>query len=264
MNIIRTPNRLSLLLLVALAWALPGAHDVQAQSARADDNTEPRSGEYRLTVFPYHKLTEKLTGFGYLGYVTNPDKHYQTNYLGWGVSYLQTPSLQWWIGLVRTYTDNRDSADKLELRPFVGLKNFIANERHWNIYNYARWEYRAIKDQDTSDRNRYSRLRDRFGIEFPFAAGEQAWKLKTWYGLADVEAMYRTDRDQVDPFRLRLGGAYIPSARVRLELIYHVQWTRPTPSSGLEYTDNILRLNIKVALNHGVLQRIFDGGEAVD
>jgi hypothetical protein len=260
MNITRRHMGLAAL---GLAFCL-AAPSTRAQSGTTDDeNAEPRSGEYRVTVFPYHKITDTLTGFGYLGYVTNPDKNYKTDYLGWGVSYTPSPSVQWWGGLVGTYTNNEAGADKLELRPFVGLKNFIPNKIKWNIYNYARWEYRAIQDRDTDDWTRYSRLRDRFGVEFPLASGEQAWKPKTWYGLADVEAMFRFDRHQLDPFRLRAGIAYIVSNRVRVELIYHMQWTRPG-GGDLHYTDNIFRLNIKVALNKGVIQRVFDGGEAID
>jgi hypothetical protein len=63
---------------------------------------------------------------------------------------------------------------------------------------------------------------------------------------------------------LRVGFAYIATNRVRVEFIYHMQWTRPSGSTGLEYTDNIYRFNVKVALNRGMLQRVFDGGVADD
>jgi hypothetical protein len=244
--------------------AAPHARAATSTTSATDDiNTEPRSGEYRVTVFPYHRITDDLTGFGYLGYVANPDKNYKTDYLGWGVSYMSSSTVQWWAGLVGTYTNNEASADKLESRPFVGLKNIIPNTIKWNIYNYARWEYRSIQDRDTGDWASYSRFRNRFGIEFPLAGGDEAWKPKTWYGLADAEVMYRFDKNQVDPCRLRAGIAYIVSSRVRVELIYHMQWTRPG-GGPLKYTDNILRLNIKVALNKGMLQRVFDGGDPVD
>jgi hypothetical protein len=236
----------------------PAAH---AQSSSTDDaSTEPRSGEYRVTVFPYHKITDTITGFGYLGYVANPDKDYTTDYLGWGASYTPSHTVQWWAGLVGTYTNNEATPDKLELRPFVGLKNLIPNKIKWNIYNYARWEYRAIQDRDTGDWARYSRFRNRFGIEFPLASDEQAWKPGTWYGLADAEVMYRFDKNWVDPCRLRAGIAYIISNRVRAEFIYHMQWTRPGGGS-LTYTDNIYRLNIKVAMTKGrLLDRLINPG----
>ena len=255
--------RRAALLALGLACTLAAHAATPAASATDDDNTEPRSGEYRVTVFPYHKITDTISGFGYLGYVTNPDKDYKTDYLGWGVSYMSSPTTQWWAGLVGTFTDNLSTADKLELRPFVGLKNLIPNSIKWNIYNYARWEYRSIQDRDTGNWDGYSRIRDRVGIEFPLASGEEAWKTGTWYGLADAEAMYRFDKHYIDPCRLRAGLAYIWSNRVRVELIYHMQWTRPG-GGDLKYTDNIIRLNIKVALNKGMLQRMFDGGEPVD
>jgi len=255
-----SPWLTALALALGLAAVPTGRAATVATSSTDDANTEPRSGEYRVTVFPFHRITDELTGFGYLGYVANPDKDYTTDYLGWGASYTSSPTVQWWAGLVGTYTNNLTSSDKLELRPFVGLKNFVQNKAKWNIYNYARWEYRTIQDRTSGDWARYSRFRDRIGVEFPLASEADAWKPETWYGLADAEVMYRFDRNQVDPCRLRAGIAYIVSDRVRVEFIYHMQWTRPG-GGDLKYTDNIFRLNIKIALTKGrLLNRLVNPG----
>ena len=213
--------------------------------------------EYRLTFFPYHRITDELTGSGYLGYVWNPEKDYRTYYLGWPVlSYAPVSWLQLWGGLVGLYTDNEDSADKLELRPFVGPKLFLPNKLKWNIYNFTRYEYRAIEDRDTHDWSHIHRLRSRVGVEIPLSSLERAWQPKTFYGLADVEPYYRFDRDQIDPLRVRGGLGYVLNDRLRLEFIYHVQYTRPEGSSGLEYTDNIFRLNIKIGLQNGIIGQL--------
>jgi hypothetical protein len=230
-------------------------------AARAQGD-EPIGNEYRLTLFPYYSIATNTTGFGYLGYVNNPDKDFQTYYLGKGVNYLLTPAVQFWGGLISTYTDDEANADQLELRPFGGVKLFLPNKIKWNIYNFTRYEYRALQNLETHDWNNYSRLRTRFGVEFPLTAHEQAWQPKTWYGLADVEPYYRFDKNVVDPLRVRGGLAYIVNDRVRVEFIYHAQFTRPAGSSGLEYTDNIFRLNFKLALGQGVLRRVFDSGDA--
>jgi len=34
---------------------------------------EDIGNEYRITLFPSHKVTDKIGGFGYLGYVWNPE-----------------------------------------------------------------------------------------------------------------------------------------------------------------------------------------------
>ena len=39
---------------------------VCAPAARAE-NDEPTGNEYRFTLFPYHRINDELTGFGYLG-----------------------------------------------------------------------------------------------------------------------------------------------------------------------------------------------------
>ena len=78
--------------------------------ARAQPD-EPTGNEYRLTLFPYYSITTNTTGFGYLGYVNNPDEGCQTYYLGKGVNYFLTPAVQLWSGLISTYTDNENSAN---------------------------------------------------------------------------------------------------------------------------------------------------------
>ena len=46
------------------------------------------------------------------------------------------------------------------------------------------------------------------------------------------------------------------NSRLRMELIYHAQYTRPASGTGLAYTDNIFRLNIKIGLHQGILARL--------
>jgi hypothetical protein len=210
--------------------------------------------EYRFTLFPSYKVTDKLTGFAYLGYVSNPEKDYRTYYLGWPAgAYSVNQWLQIWGGLVGLFTENENSADMLEMRPFTGIKVFLPNNSKWNIYNFTRYEYRDIQNRDTRDWSDKSRLRSRFGIEFPISSKERAWQTKTYYGLADVEPYYRFDNGKVDPFRLRAGVGYILNDRIRLELIYHTQFTHPNGSDDLEYTDNIYRLNVKIGMKKGII-----------
>ena len=221
---------------------------------------EDIGNEYRITLFPSHRVTDKIGGFGYLGYVWNPEKKYQTYYLGWPcATYIPKSWLQIWGGLIGAYTDNESKADNLELRPFAGVKSFLPNELKWNIYNFTRYEYRANQDRETKDWNNYSRLRVRFGVEIPLSSRESAWKPGKFYGLADIEPYYRFDKNHVDPLRIRGGIGYImKSAPLRIEFIYHAQYTQPTEESGLIYTDNIFRLNIKIGLHSGILGNLFN------
>jgi hypothetical protein len=219
---------------------------------------DERGNEYRITLFPSHKITENITGFAYLGYVWNPEKNYQTYYLGYPAAcYAFKPWLQVWGGLVGLYTNNESTSDKLELRPFVGPKFFLPNELKWNIYNFTRYEFRATQDRETKDWNNYSRLRSRFGIEFPISSLENAWQPGKFYGLADVEPYYRFDKGQFDPVRIRGGLGYIlKKAPLRVEFIYHMQLTNPDAATGLRFTDNIFRINIKLGLNKGIVNKL--------
>jgi len=236
-----------------LAYGTLGAPTI----ARAQDE-EPISNEYRITIFPNYPVKENLSGFGYLGYVNNPDKDYQLYYLGFpGWNWIVKPRvLQIWGGLFGIFTDNKDKADKFELRPFAGVKVFVPNDFKWNIYNFSRYEYRATKDLDTHDWTYVNRVRTRFGVEFPLTSREHAWSKKTFYGLADVEPFYRFDHHTVDPLRIRAGLGRVFAGHCRAELIYHVQFTRP--NGPLEYTDNIFRLNVKIGLKRGILPRVMD------
>lgn len=244
----------------ALSLALAACGLIAAAPAFAQEDDV--ANEYRLTLFPNYPLGDRLTGFGYLGYVTNPDRDYKLYYLGWpGFAWTAKPRvLQIWAGLFGIYTDNGAKSDKLELRPFVGLKAFLPNDAKINLYNFSRYEYRATKDLDTHDWKYVNRFRTRIGAEIPLVSRERAWQHKTFYAIADAEAFYRFDRDTWDPVRLRAGLGYVLAGICRAELIYHAQFTRPTAEGQgpLEYTDNIFRLNIKIGLKHGVLPRLMD------
>jgi len=211
--------------------------------------------EYRITVFPSHKISGNISGFGYLGYVWNPVKKYQTYYLGWPAGmYIPNKWLQVWGGIVMMFTNNEIASDKLELRPFTGVKLFLPNSMKWNIYSFTRYEFRAIQERNSREWTNSSRLRNRFGIEIPLTSNLHAWQPKTFYALADAEPYYRFDKGQVDPFRIRAGVGYIMDGRIRMEFIYHAQYTHPNGSS-LKYTDNIFRLNIKIGLNKGIINQ---------
>jgi hypothetical protein len=221
---------------------------------------EDIGNEYRITLFPSHKVTETIGGFGYLGYVWNPEKDYQVYYLGWPcATYTQKTWLQIWGGLIGAYTNNENKSDQLELRPFAGGKFFLPNSLKWNIYNFTRYEYRALQNRETKNWDNYGRLRIRFGVEIPFSSGEKAWQPGSLYGLADIEPYYRFDILLVDPLRIRCGIGYImQSAPLRIEFIYHAQFTQPNENSGLNYTDNIYRINIKLGLHKGILGSLYN------
>ena len=221
---------------------------------------EDIGNEYRITLFPSHKVTETIGGFGYLGYVWNPEKNYQTYYLGWPcATYTPNSWLQVWGGFIGVFTDNESKANQLELRPFTGVKLFLPNQLKWNIYNFTRYEYRALQDRSTYDWNNYGRIRIRFGVEIPFSSMDKAWQPGEFYGLADIEPYYRFDNLLVDPLRIRGGIGYImKSAPLRVEFIYHAQFTQPYEGSGLKYTDNIFRLNIKIGLSTGIMGSLYN------
>jgi hypothetical protein len=96
------------------------------------------------------------------------------------VNWSVKPQVQMWTGLFGTYTNNENSPDKLELRPFGGTKFFVPNEIKWDVCNSTRVEFRDIQDRDTGDWSNHFPLRTRFGAECPLAPLATAWQPKTW------------------------------------------------------------------------------------
>jgi hypothetical protein len=237
------------------------ASSVSWARAQGDD----LSDEFRFTISPYHDIRGNLSGAAELGYYWNPERDKQTYTVLWpDLNYRAADWVQFRAGLRTLYTDTKATADRLELRPFAGVKLFVPNEIKWNIYNYTRYEDRVIQNTDTHDWTPTQRLRSRFGVEIPLTSRAKAWQPRTWYGLTDVEPFYRFDTDRIDPLRVRGGLAYVVNTRVRVEFIYNAQFTRPAGRGGLEHTENLIHLNIKLALNKGILQRLFDGGNTDD
>lgn len=229
------------------------------RSLQAEDGKP--ANEFRFTLSPHHPLKGNLTGFARLGYYYNPDKDYSEYYFGWpGLIYRVKPWLQLWAGMHNTYKDNKERADLLELRPFAGIKFFVPNRARINLYNFTRYEYRMTLDLDASDWTYVNRLRSRFGLEIPFASRERAWQNRTFFGIADVEPLYRFDKDVVDPLRVRAGVGYVLSDRIRLEFIYYAQFSREDGNEPLEYSENIFRLDMKIGIASGILQRVLDTG----
>jgi Protein of unknown function (DUF2490) len=214
--------------------------------------------EYRITAFPSYGINDDWSGFGYLGWVYKPDADYTSYYLGKGLNYSPVKWLQIWGGLIAVYTDSTVKSDSLELRPFVGPKFIGANQRKWRYYNWTRYELRLTETLDTDEWKTVHRVRNQSRIEIPLVSGERAWTPKSWYFLGDVEPIYRSDTGQIDPLRVRLGLGFITNRRVLAEFHYFTQFTRPD-ERGLAYTDNIFRLNFKVALSRGLsILRLMD------
>jgi hypothetical protein len=229
---------------------------VCASIARGDDNEN--DDEYQFNLNPHHGVTDQLDVFGNLGYREQPDNFSKYRF-GWpGLIYTPARWLQLWGGLDSYYTDNYDSADTLELRPFTGVELFVPNKAKIRLYNFTRYEYRAIENLDNHGWDKYSRIRSRFGVEIPLTSRAGAWEPKTFYGLTDVEPFYRFDKGEWDPVRVRGGLGYIVNNRLRAEIIYTAQFTRSSPDNSLDFTDNILELNIKIAFEKGVLRRLFN------
>lgn len=224
----------------------------------ARDGSGQESEIYRFTLAVNHPIVGNLTGGFTLDYYNNPNQDYQRYQVTWPqATYTVMPWLQLSGGLLTRFTDNEGTADMLELRPYGGVKLFVPNQWQWNIYNYTRYEYHALKNLDTNDWSDRNRLRSQFGVEVPVASRQRVWKPKTSYALASVEPFYRFDTGEIDPLRLSAGIGYVLNGRLRIEFLYYAAFSR---SSGdvLRYNESIFQLNFRLGLKEGLLRRLLE------
>lgn len=227
---------------------------VSSPSLRAQD--DDTSNEYRFNVYTYYPIFGNLTGFSEFGYAFNPDQRYNRFIAEWpNLNYKVNKWLQVIVGLNNQYKINHDGADTLTLRPYIGPKLFIPNSWKWDIYNYTRYEYPDTLNEETKEWSAYSRIRSRFGVQFPITSRDKAWQPKTWYGLADVEPFYRFDENTVNQVRLRVGGGYIVSDCLRIEFVYTAQFSRQN-GSGLEFSENSFQITARIGLSKGIIRRV--------
>ena len=219
------------------------------------------TNEYRIALFPFHPVTEKLNGFGYLAYVKNPQGEYSNYHLGYpGFEYSAKSWFQIWGALIGNYVNNRgEKEDIFELRPFVGAKFEIAGKRKIEYFDFTRYEARNLYSHDTHDWSLENRIRSRFGAQIPLASPDKAWRPKSFYTLVDVEPFWTAGKG-LNMVRFRTGVGYIPSDRLRVEFLYHIQWGQATGSDELVYNQNIFRLNVMIGLKRSILSRVWNPG----
>jgi hypothetical protein len=206
----------------------------------------PITNEYRVTQITAKPVSDRIVLFTYSGYTNSPEKHFSSYYTSPpNIIYQVKPGVEILVGLVGVYTDNRRANDAWEFRPVAGIKFYIPNERKWFIYNFTRFEYRLITQDD--ELQKIPRFRNRIGFEAPLANLEKAWTPKTWYVLADVEPIFRLDTKRLQVVRIRGGLGYVLNKNWRAEIIYHHE-TSGTETNPFDHTGNIFRLNMKLSL----------------
>jgi hypothetical protein len=112
----------------------------------------------------------------------------------------------------------------------------------------TRYEWRRITNTDSNTITRETRFRTRPGVEFPLST--RAWKLGTWYGLANGEMFVQ--HTFVDAVKFMSGAGYIKTDRVRVEFQYVLELSRKSSTDALAYSDNSFRLDFKYSFKGGL------------
>jgi len=228
------------IILSSISILLPGVATAQ----------EEIHSEYRVTLVPTYPVSKKVFLTSYLGYVNIPYNNRVNYYLGAPllITYRPYPFLELMAGAFLVFSRINGEHDNNEFRPLAGVKFYLPNSHHLNIFNWTRYEFRSYYYDDKSLNNVKNRIRNRIGIEFPLS--KNAWAPKTCYGFTDFEMFYTFEKGYFDRFRERLGFGYVIDKQWKVELIYHMQLLKESKDLNPEWTDNIFRLNIKWSIPH--------------
>jgi hypothetical protein len=211
--------------------------------------------EYRPSLVFAMPINDKWIAWQYNVLVYSPEKNLTTlGITGPGITYRPKASngeggwVELWAGTLFAPTNNYDTSNSFEIRPVVGVRVFVPNDKKLNIYNFGRYEYRLFfQDDKTTSQPRY---RHRVAIEIPLAKGDKRWTPKTFYTVADVEAFWRLDDKFLEKVRVRGTAGYIIKKRMAVELIYHVEFAG-AKGQPKKYVGNIWRLNLKFLFARG-------------
>ena len=109
--------------------------------------------EYRLTLSPHHAIKGDLIGFSQLEYRDNPRAGFYRAYqvLWPGLTYSVRAWFQLSGGLLTRYTDNGQSADTLELRPFAGVQFSGGEHDEMEFLQRHAYEFRDTEDLTTHE-----------------------------------------------------------------------------------------------------------------
>ena len=222
-----------------------------------------QTNAYRLDLNTVHEIDKKLVTFAGVGFVGSPEANYNQYYFSFpGVMYTPEKWIQFWGGFKDFFTNNWETDNTNELRPYAGMKLLVLNSAKVHLFNFTQYEYRYITNTTTKSIQKYGRIRNRLGIETPLSS--DAWSAKTFYFMADAEPFYRFDKDMVDQIRLRMGPGYVVNEKIRLELMWRMQLSRSTKSDPFEWTENTFRLNVKISSKNGLFKRLIHPDFEID
>jgi hypothetical protein len=154
------------------------------------------------------------------------------------VSWIDIP-----VGVVFSWTQQREDVNSFELRPFVGLRFRWSPKLRYRFRSYTRLEYRHFRySDDTSD----SAWRLRSRLEADIAINHASLiQDRTFHFFSDVELFTDPEDDVAETFasrwRFRFGLGYRYTFAWRFHFVYTIQRSLSTVGESFETTDNIFR-----------------------
>ena len=150
-------------------------------------------------------------------------------------------------GALVSYTNQTNNYNTLELRPTIGTRLYFTPYKRIQTKLLLRVEQRNFKNLDTQEWTQQYRPRVRGEVVIPINR-KSYFEDKLWYGLTDVEFLYKTDDVEerfANRFRWRIGAGYRFTYNLRIEFLYMLQQSRNTLEDDFESSDNIFRFRVK-------------------
>ncbi len=207
----------------------------------------PRSSQFRFDYDPTWQLSRRWV------FDTEFTAHFADAAPSWWEA-SATPNLEFsprrWIdltgGVALTYTNQTDSFDSFETRPYVGLRlKWDTNWRGIRLINYSRFEGRIQRNLETGETKIDRRTRSRIQAFIPINKRSLS-EDQTWYAITDAEWFWTADDEQVQERfkskeRYRVGIAWRRNATWTFQFIYTLQRSRNNIDDPFSTTDDIFR-----------------------
>lgn len=147
---------------------------------------------------------------------------------------------------VFSYTNQTDSYNTFEVRPILGARIHLTPNKRVLTRLLLRAEQRNFKNLETDEWTKEIRPRIRAEAIIPMNK-KSYYENKLWYGITDVEWLFKTDIEErfANRFRYRVGVGYRFNYTLRAEFIYMLQLSRNQIGEEVETTDNIFRFRLK-------------------
>ena len=198
--------------------------------------------------FLHHTFRDRLRVLTELSYrhVLNQDDKWSKYQNQYDFRYSILNSLDIHAGSFFIYTSHNEEykdLDAFEIRPFVGAKYHITQNKRVNLRDYLRYEQRFFMYSNTDENNIYARLRNRVEVITSINRPDLNHEKLLYFNI-DAEIFLNLNHDPeerfINFFQSRIGPGYRFNYNWRAEIFYVLQLTKDDSTALFNKSSNII------------------------